>query len=179
MSMLSGLHIEIPRRNRTCNKAEEPLAPGTIYYSILVEEGKGYQRQDFCKSCWEKEMREEWVPKASGHWKAQVPAKKNSDAASQKKEERALDLLKEALANKVEEEMAEAFILALYLARRKWLILREEIKQSKEHSLLVYEVSETEEMIAVPRPKSLSQIQVGTIQAKLVEKLKNPPQDSK
>ena len=160
--------IEIPKRATHCAKGGEPLLHGTEYYSILSrqENGESYQRKDFCPSCWEKGGHSKEI----SSWKSVVPQKKEALELPKHKDERALFLLKEALANpESSENTAEAFVLALYLARKRLIVLRQEMLREEKVPICIYEVIETEEMLCVPKI-SVSNLRVEEVQAELSKK---------
>ncbi len=149
--------IDIPRRAPLCALGNEPLQEGAVYYSVLEAD---LQRRDYCSLCWEK------VDHQNPFWKSKVLPK----AASQKRQlvdfsRYAFILLKEALSSG---NADEAFVLALYLARKRQLILRNEIERGGERFFL-YEVAETEEMLAVKR-LDLSTLQAEQVQDALSKK---------
>ena len=164
--------IEIPRRAASCMQGNETLEIGMEYYSILMpEEKSGYQRFDFCLSCWETAAKDKFAAAAKTAWKAKIASKKEvEDLSTKTRDEKAFYLLKDALDNLKEEEWAETFVLALYLARRRILYLRQEIPQEDGSTLCVYEVAATEEMLPIKR-KSLVQVNIEEIQAKIAKKL--------
>lgn len=170
MAKQSLLQLEIPRRGRHCALGGENLSPGMEYYSILIEQDQGFLRQDFCLPCWEK-TKEESIAKASSHWKSKVPAKLELDTMHLEQDEKAIYLLKEALEKKTAEDDAQAFILALYLARKKQITLRDEIIQEGQ-KVNLYEDVATEEIFCV-RNMELSQLQIQKIQQELAKQLKN------
>jgi hypothetical protein len=161
--------IEIPKRSTHCSKGNELLVPGSEYYSTLtLDKEKGYARQDFCLSCWENSEKN-GVQTA---WKAKVVTKnEQGDHSSKTRDEKAIHLLKGATASFNEEEWAEVFVLALYLARRRILYLRQELTQEDGSTLCIYEVAATEEMIPVKR-KSLMRVNIDEVQSKIAQKLK-------
>lgn len=140
-----ALHqIEIPRRARTCAKQGEELKGGTQYVSLLEYDDKGNcLRKDFCEPCWAVEESKEGI-----YWKSQVPLK--NQMPNMKREERALELLKECLAG--DDRLPEAFVLSLLLTRTRHLVLRQEIQEGEE-LLQFYEVKATEEMLVVRKMK--------------------------
>jgi hypothetical protein len=164
--------IEIPKRDSHCKQCQTPLVPNMEYYSILLPENEGYQRCDFCSSCWEKSAKEKFSSSSvKTAWKAKVAAKKEvEDLSTKTRDEKAIYLLKEGLQNP-ENDWAETFILALYLARRRILYLRQEIHQEDGSTLCIYEVASTEEMLPIRR-QSLIGINFEEIQTKIAEKMK-------
>ena len=158
---------EIPRRSRECLSCGIPFKPEMNYVSAVAEQGEGWERKDFCLKCWESsDSRREG---SSTYWKATVP-KKTKKEISIERETRALQLLKEAVAN--EQQTGEAYILALFLVRRRWLILRKEMTQENDQTLGLYEIPTTEEIIPV-RKIDLNTIEIETIQKQIAQKLES------
>lgn len=170
-----NFQLEIPRRSNVCSKGLEGFTPGSEYYSTLVDAGRGeWQRQDFCLVCWEESSAKQESSKTSiTYWKSKVPFKKTVELppVDRSRDERALELLQQALRSDTEESQAESFVLALYLARRRLIYLRQELKQAGEPSLNFYEVAATEEILCVKKLDP-SQLEISKIQQRLAEKLK-------
>lgn len=167
--MKSLFQVELPRRAPVCAKGNEPLLPQMDYYSTLIkDEEKGFVRQDFCPACWEMFVKQEAVKQGHSYWKSKVLPKKPLVITAQNRDERVFELLKESLAS--EELAAECFVLALYLARRRLIALRQEIKQEDGIALL-YEVYDTEEMLCIKK-QNLSSLQIETIQQSIAKKIK-------
>ena len=124
--------IQIPSRARVCFGCQAPFTQGDNYASRLSKKG---DRCDFCFVCWDKEKE-----RGLALWKGQVP-KKTAIEERTDRLERALELLKEA-----ESDPKEAFLIALFLQRKKWLSLKAEYRDR-----LLYEVVATEEMIEISK----------------------------
>lgn len=165
--------IEIPKRSSTCMEGQEPLIAGMEYYSILVPLEQGsYQRHDFCLTCWESKAKERYLITGKTGWKAKVASKVEVEDLSKKtRDEKAFVLLKEAIQTSNAEDWAETFVLALYLARRRILYLRQELPQTDGSTLCVYEVAATEEMLSIQR-RSLTHVNIQEIQEKIAQRLK-------
>lgn len=156
------IQIEIPRRSPACALGQEPLKEGMTYFSVLEGE-EPLVRRDYCEACWSQ-------AKSGSHkiyWKAKVPPKKREAPQAADLSGYAFILLKEALQSQCEEE---AFVLALYLARKKKLLLRDEFK-NESGKISLYEVAETEEMIPVKKLE-LSTFKTEEIQESLAKKFK-------
>ena len=162
--------IEIPKRATSCIKGGELLAQGMEYYSTLVR-GDGeedFQRHDYCPACWEKANQ----TMQSSSWKSVVPFKKDGSELPKRRDERALYLLKEVLRDKENENSAlEAFVLSLYLARRRLIFFRQEMKKRDNKTVSIYEVAETEEMLCIPKFE-ISELPIEKIQLELAKKFK-------
>lgn len=163
MSALSFVQVQIPRRSSFCAKGGEKLFPGADYYSILEQQETGeFIRQDYCSTCWHTEDRA-----TKTYWKSKVPLKKEA-AQPQDRLAKAVFLLKEAVQQP--ETLEEAFVLALYLARARQLVLRQECEREGKMYYL-YELPKTEEWITVQK-LSLSTLDIQAIQQSLAQKLK-------
>lgn len=170
--MKSAFQIEIPRRGPYCSQGKELFLPGMDYYSILLEEGE-IRRQDFCSACWESSARDQFLPKVHTSWKSKVAAgKKEEPLDAQSRDDKILFILNETLKKETlsPDEEVECFVLALYLARRRRLLLRKEL-QKEGGKFNLYEVADTEEMLYVRRVE-LSQIATEKVQAELANKIK-------
>lgn len=167
---MSVLPIEIPKRSTCCIKHGEPFLQGHHYYSRLIrgEEEGIYLRQDYCENCW-KQLDS---PQGSS-WKSMVPPAKTASELPKQRDERAIYLLKETLRDLERPGAeAEAFVLALYLARRRRLVLRQELEREGKLPLLVYEEMQKEEMIGVPKV-ALAELDVEKVQQELASKMTN------
>jgi hypothetical protein len=167
MSLKNIFQLEIPRRNSQCALGQETFSPGMDYHSLLIEEDSGIQRQDFCNVCWNPEF----IAKAKIHWRSKVSAKKEISSLPHNRDERALLLLKEAIKGESQENRMEAFVLALYLARKKILHIRHESNKKVNDALILYEVSDTEEIIPIKKI-DLSQIEIEETQKGIANKLR-------
>jgi hypothetical protein len=161
--------LEIPKRSTTCYKGKETLEPGEEYYSALLEDETkpGYVRRDYCKKCWEDALKEEGKLFKSS-WKAKVPPNTKVPKIKENYFEKAFRLLRDSMDDP--EQHGEAFLLALFLARKKKLLLRQEINKDGKLYYL-YENPATEEMLAV-RKVDLTEIQQDKIQADMARKFK-------
>jgi hypothetical protein len=170
MSPLS-FAMTIPKRGTHCVKGGELLSAGTEYHSILVEEGSGeIQRQDYCDLCW-KEVGMAASEQARSSWRSRVPSRKEvlDKTALLDRDARALHILREILDSPTVADLEEAFVLALYLARRRQIALRGQLAMADGGQAQLYEVVATEEMLTVRRV-ALSQLQIERIQEKLVQR---------
>jgi len=166
-STKSPYPLVIPRRSHQCSAGQEPLLPGTAYFSVVNEDAQGeYVRTDYCPNCWKTvERTEEAI-----HWKGKVPDKKKRlEYADLSRDERAMAVFKDTLSSAEKEHHEEAFVLSLFLARKRYLLPRKQLR--KEETLFqLYEVGSTEEMVAVPQI-DLSDLEVEKVQKRLAEKM--------
>lgn len=157
--------IDIPRRGHYCALGNEPLKEGTIYYSLLEEGETDIVRRDYCPVCWEKIS----IKGQRAYWKSRVLPKKREAHKAVDFSHYAFLLLKEALHNNTEEAQEEAFVLALFLARKRQLHLRDEIEREAGERYFLYEVAATEEMLAVKK-LDLSTLKTEKVQDNLAKK---------
>lgn len=153
----SVLHAEIPRRCGNCRTCSTPFSSGDSYCSIL----KDTDRHDFCIACW---GRFQDIPSGC-HWKSTVPLKKETPSIPPTKFSVAVDLLRAGDAI----EPAEAFLLALYLVRKRILAFRKDYRDG-DRIFGLYEVISTEEMIPV-RKVSLAGLDLESVKASIAFKL--------
>lgn len=139
--------IEIPKRARFCTCCSAPFEPKCPYFSSISKGEEDYLREDYCEGCWKKTSADALL----AFWRGRVPPKKQDPDLPKDKEERAMHLLKEALCQDNENQKILAFYLALYLQRQKMLTLRKELQEESGRRIYLFEVIETEEMLAVPR----------------------------
>lgn len=158
--------IEIPKRAHACYKGGEPFLPGWECHSCLIfnEAESTYERQDFCAACWNTQPH----PPCISSWKTKIPPHKQDAPKGKESTEQALSLLKASLESEASTAPYEAFILSLYLARRRILAARKELLST---SGIVYEVLETGEMLCVPEVK-LSEIQIPEMERQLAGKFR-------
>lgn len=161
--IMKVLTQEIPKRHTACCGCQTPLLRGMELLSVLLEEPPF--RADYCPKC------VETAPQNTPKWRSRIPEKTKSPYADLKREERALALFRDLLKEPAD-RWGEIFILAQYLEREKVLYLRQDRISMQGIPISIYEISETEEMVKVPRldPKALPLEQ---IQASLAHHLRS------
>jgi len=170
--MSSQIQINIPKRGKICIAGQEVLSPGMEYFSLLIEnKTDGIERQDFCAVCWNKSNVEQEKKTFQKHWKSKVPTKRQA-IVPLNRDEQILSLLKSTLQGTNLKDLEMSFVLALYLARKRFMLLRKEIKQENKTVLQFYEIPETEEMILVQKIE-LSGLQIEQIQLQIAKNLKS------
>lgn len=157
------IRIEIPKRKNQCHKKEEVFESGHEYYSILLENPKeGIIRLDYCPSCWNEQKGN--IPKNQGYWKGIIPSKAQIAETKSSKIDKALKLLCDA-----EADEKELFILALYLAHARRLVLRREFEENSYH-YNQYEILHKEEFVTIKMLK-LKDEEIQGIRQSLASKL--------
>lgn len=153
--------LSIPRRMSICYHGKEPLLAGMEVYSLLLEESVNqFTRRDYCAVCWGVAGRMAAKEKnACGFWKGVIEKKKKKEKET--REDVVFSLLDQLLEEK-ENKSAEIYLLCLFLARARKMVLRREYKQNglEYH---VYEILKREEFLNVqvvaPSPDKIVEIQ--------------------
>ncbi len=170
--------IQLPRRSDACQQCQERFARGNDYYSLLFSDEltpsktEALARRDFCLPCWQKESQESSKALTGSYWKSTIPKKIAHPEMPLKREEMALSLLRSSMGtSKPETELSdiEIFFLALFLARRRALIFRNEIDRSGV-KYQVFEIAETEELLALKKV-DVREVDLATLQKALALKL--------
>jgi hypothetical protein len=151
MSMKKYFNIDIPKRHSQCSHAQEELTPGNKMYSAVFEEGQAFSREDYCSQCWTKLQKEAKMHEAVTFWKSVVPEKKEVKEIFLDRDDKALALLNQYKESEQVDELHQAMILALYLSRRRKLYQRKEITNEAGHVTILFEVPQTQEIIAVQK----------------------------
>jgi len=120
--------MEVPKRERFCLNCKTAFKADMSYISSVNSESYDcWQRQDFCKACWEEGALQKPLSVAS--WRSEVPKRQEELDLELEKNEQALGLLLNFYDGKNPGITAEeAFFLALYLVRKKILIVKNTIK---------------------------------------------------
>lgn len=163
------LPITIPRRSRHCMACKETLCPGAEYTSVLTEDDKkgALQRHDFCFRCWDDER----IEQLKSIWKAVVPEKKSAAKDPEGHYDEVLDLMRDEMEKDTEQSKGYAFVLALYLTRKRQIALRQEIDFEGQQAY-IYEVLNTEEILCV-KNMTLTLDRLQGIQETLIDKFKH------
>lgn len=164
--MNSLFQLDIPKRNTCCAGKGERLLSGMEVISLLTDgENKAAIRRDFCLACWA-EFPKETLSSAKGYWRSKIEHKEPPQGSN--RVARALHLLKQAIKESHPDE-AEIFVLALFLAHARQLILRKEFLEGSV-SYHLYEIAKQDEFITI-RLVDLSQEQIDLKQKSLAMKL--------
>ncbi len=170
--MTSLIQIQIPKRSKVCMAGLEQLVAGMDYYSVLTENrNKEYERQDFCSVCFANFSNNNNLSLAK-YWKSKVPLKKENVVIPSTKNEQILSLLKNSLEQNSPTDEMKSFVLAIFLARKRYMSLRKEVKQEDGTILQIYEIPETEEMILVKK-FAISTLEIEEIRTQIAKQLKS------
>lgn len=166
MTSPSPFQLNIPRRNPKCADCEQELEAGARYHSVVLTDVEPTERRDFCSDCWSR-VADEY--KLSATWRGTIPKKAETPHHSLSQEERALDLLQELLPASTPEAREEAFVLGLFLARQRRLVLRSEVTEGQE-ALLLYEELASGETVRIPKV-DVTALRIETLQETLAKKM--------
>ncbi len=156
----------IPKRGTRCCLCSVVFGPGSLYHSTLKEEERGViQRQDFCPLCWNPHDHA-----GSLFWQGKTPRSAAVIVNDAERCARALELLRQYASSNDVLERSQAYVLALYLERRKHAAMRKELWEGTHLAALLYEVLESGEMIAVPRVPS-DQLDIAKVQELVAKQL--------
>lgn len=136
----------------------------TVYSTVSGEEEE-LQREDLCTDCWKAHKSER------PYWKTKVPeSKPTARDLFLSRDERALSWFRALVAEAQESDLGKRYVLALYLVRRKKLVLRKEIKR-KEKLYHIYENPQSDEAFTLLVPE-LSVLEVSSLQKEIADYLK-------
>lgn len=134
--MKAQFQIVIPKRNLVCVNCKNSFSSGQEIQSQLVESSQGWLRQDACTPC--------FSPLESAViWKHTIGTEEKVLPENQDHIAHALELLQKLIGSELIAEHEEAFLLALYLVRKKVLIHRVRMG--------LYENLETGDMYLIPK----------------------------
>lgn len=145
--------------SKTCAKTGNPLVPGSLCHSVLVEMHGEFVRLDFSEEGWEGLPTE-----AVGYWKCQVPIPEARDA-SKVDSETLMQLFEQMLESPNSQQERLAYVLALHLLQRRRLRLDETIVQD-DTDMLFLSGSRGEGPFLV-RDQKLTQSEIADLRAAL------------
>jgi len=127
---VTGPEWKIPKALQSCCLCQEPLSPGTPYYSALFTEAETFSRRDYCVRCFQSEPPE----KVFYFWRATLPEPGTRERIPRRRPAVDTEYVLEFF-NRLEEGAARAerdnagaqrasfrYVLALMLARKKMLV---------------------------------------------------------
>lgn len=152
----------IPKRTLSCQHCRNVFKSEQTYYSALIEDAnESAIRFDYCEECWTSSQPQE----RTVSWKGKIPASLARKENDQARLEKALELFRGYAHSASEQEMGQEFILALYLERKKQVVLRKDMAGQ-----LLYEVLENGEMISISK-QNLENLDIPTLQGVLSARL--------
>ncbi len=155
--------FEIPKMGPCCVHCRMKWDDGAVCHSSIYEGPEGHWiRQDVCHLCQEYLLRNS---EERFFWQARVAAKPKKEMPSFEPINKAIELLRCSLTdNRV--SAGEAFVLALFLKRKKKLIEKKEIVSPSGEICVLYEDPCSDEAFAIPK-LNLDSLEVEKIQQEL------------
>lgn len=153
--MKAQFQIAIPRRATECILCKGAFQPGQEIQSQLLEKDEAWIRKDSCVHCFQQ------IPQAV-IWRHLIGSEEKVSEEDRDHIAHALDLLPRLIESESPLEHEEAFLLALYLVRKKVLVHR--VKMG------LYENLETGDLYLVPKI-DFSRFSAYATQVRLQEKL--------
>jgi len=135
---------KVQRCAQHCAACRMEFGRGQDFFSALCEEGEGFERLDFCPSCWQGGRSNGFF----SFWKTQLPAdgrRRRIDV------EVVLDLFTKLGEGGASDRVPMRFVLALYLTRRKALKLLG-IRREGERELIDFTRPGSEDVFPVENP---------------------------
>jgi len=153
--MKAPFQITIPRRSAYCMRCKAPFSLKQEIQSQILEEEGEWSRQDACLACFSP---------ISGAvvWKHTIGSEEKIAPENRDYLQGVVELLQKLIESELKEDHEEAFLLALYLVRKKVLVHR--VKMG------LYENLETGEMYMVPKI-DFSHFSAHAVQLRLQQKL--------
>jgi len=149
----------IGKCTRKCAVSGQPLAPGELFFSVVIGEGDEVVRKDISAGAWTGPP-----PQTVGWWRVRMP-----DAAAKKLQPAPVGVLLDTLSKLLDQPGAEslAYMLALLLCRRRVLVDEEspdeDTGESGSESVLrlIYPTDgrQWSVPVAVPAPNLLEELQ--------------------
>ncbi|MCA8983649.1 MAG: hypothetical protein KDA76_07805 [Planctomycetaceae bacterium] len=145
--------------SKTCSATGQPLEPGSLCYSVLIELNGRFERRDFSPEGWR------GVPDAAvGVWRTQVP-----EAEVKAHPLRDLNQMVEMFITLVEQandpQKKLRYVLALWLVRKKRLI-HEETRETAEGAVMILTGAQGEGTFEIPE-ELISDFEMAHLQAQI------------
>jgi hypothetical protein len=153
--MKAQFQITIPKRSQSCMQCNKPFAPNQEIHSQVVEGEEEWIRQDACVECFS-------PIENAAKWKQVIDSNEKIVPENRDHIEKLLELLQKLIESEAASDHEEAFLLALYLVRKKVLVHRVRMG--------LYENAETGDMFLVPKI-DFSHFSAHATQLRLQEKL--------
>ncbi len=149
------MDYEVQRCSRRCAISGRELAPGEVFYSVLVAEGAELQRHDYSPEHWQGPPQE-----AVGWWKAQIP-----DPRASRRHWAPNDVMLHVFDELTEQPQRQdmRYVLALLLVRRRVMRLEESETDAEGREVMVLYCPRREATYKVaavaPDPSRIDEIQ--------------------
>jgi hypothetical protein len=104
------------KRTGMCSQCAKPFVEEEIYNASLFSADEGFQRKDFCKECWNDDVKSN----SFSHWQAKVP-KKEEKKKLFVDDQVLIDFFKRLIETDDPSKAGFTFVLALILMRKRLL----------------------------------------------------------
>ncbi|MDA1043846.1 MAG: hypothetical protein O3C57_01340 [Verrucomicrobia bacterium] len=162
---------DIRSRGTKCNACEKGFEDAQTFHSSLTFGEEGYQRTDFCQTCWDAGQKD--IPSVVSYWlgKFKSPPPPAEEAV---KKETAESLLRKLMEEDDPDMHNVIFILAVMLERKRILVERDVHTRENDQALVrVYEHRLSGETFLVVDPK-LSLTEIEPVQIQVINLLGGP-----
>ncbi len=145
--------------SKTCAASGEPLVPGDLCYSVLIEQDGRYERVDFSSEAWS------GVPEgAIGVWRTEVP-QPESKPKGYLDLDRLFDLFAEYCEQANDYQKKLRYVLALLLIRKRRL-LHESTLEVDGRQMMQLQGAQGEGAFEIPE-EELSQVEMARLQSEI------------
>ncbi len=145
--------------SKTCTATGQPLEPGTLCYSVLMEKNGRYERLDYSPDGWS------GVPEgAIGVWRTEV-AQPELKIASFMDLDNLFDIFAQFVEEANEHQQKLRYVLALLLIRKKRLIL-DETEEKPDGNVMVLLGAQGEGTFEITE-EQLSEFEIAQMQAEI------------
>lgn len=162
--MKTYFQILIPKRNPFCAHCQKAFSNKEEMVSFLNEKEEEWLRIDLCTPCSSKHQEPSLTK-----WKSQF-SKALVEIIEQPEAEKGFNLLQTLAISDMTEEQEEAFLLALFLVRKKKISEKKEVIEKDKKFFKLYEHIESGEALLVPQP-TLAGFSIPEVQKRLKAKL--------
>jgi len=164
----------IAKSNQTCQLCEAKFGVGASYFSAIFVRAEGFERRDFCLSCFQ-DRRPENV---YSYWKTAVPDAEEEDARPKVDLDSVLDFFRRLDGDADAKRIAFRYVLALMLTRKKVFKLDGSEKREDGSEVLVFAARKGGEKHAVVQP-DIDENEIGAVSEELGQLLGIAPPPEK
>lgn len=164
----------IAKSNQTCQLCEAKFGVGASYFSAIFVRAEGFERRDFCLSCFQ-DRRPENV---YSYWKTAVPDAEEEDARPKVDLDSVLDFFRRLDGDADAKRIAFRYVLALMLTRKKVFKLDGSERREDGSEVLVFAARKGGEKHAVVQP-DIDENEIGAVSEELGQLLGIAPPPEK
>jgi len=151
---------EVSRTTGRCSRCRNELAEREEYYAVLVETPDGFDRKDFCRSCWDDRPDEPFC-----FWKARVPVRQKKKPPLWVNQDVLVNFFERLGTQSDPMRQRFRFVLALLLMRKKLLRYEQTIRNG-EHEFWQMRLVATNSVHQVENPR-MDEAQIAEVSAQL------------